>query len=80
MGRLDIVVTDDLGMHELAGMVGIDIWHGPEQMKKMLSAKLICNDLVREIYAALEVNNDLTVTWVEAKHSAFVKIFGKVTD
>lgn len=79
--RPAIVVTDDLGMHELASMVGIDnIWHGPELMKKMLSAKLIDNDLVREIYAALEVNNDLTATWVEAKHSTFVKIFGKVSD
>lgn len=78
--RPAIVVTDDLGMHELAAMVGIDIWHGPELLKKMLSAKLIDNELVREIYAALEVNNDLTATWVEAKHNAFVKIFGKATD
>ena len=79
--RPAIVVTDDLGMHELAGMVGIgDIWHGPELLKKMLSAKLIGNELVREIYAALEVNNDLTATWIEAGHSAFGKIFGKATD
>ena len=54
-------------------MVGIDdIWHGPELLKKMLSAKLIGNELVREIYAALEVNNDLTGTWVDAKHMAGV--------
>lgn len=79
--RPAIVVTDFLGMHELASMLGIDdIWHGPELLKKMLSAKLIDNDLVREIYAALEVNHDLTVTWVQAKHSTFVKIFGKATD
>lgn len=79
--RPAIVVTDDLGMHELARMVGIDdIWHGPELLKKMLSAKLIDNVLVREIYAALEVNNDLTATWVQAKHSTFVRIFGKATD
>lgn len=79
--RPAIVVTDDLGMHELASMVGIDdIWHGPELMKKMLSAKFIGNELVRGIYAALEVNNDLTATWVQAKHSTFIKIFGKVTD
>ncbi len=75
--RPAIVVTDDLGMHELAAMVGIDIWHGPELMKKMLSAKLIGNELVREIYTALEANDDMTSTWVEAKHSVFVKIFGK---
>lgn len=79
--RPAIIVTDDLGMHELAGMVGIgDIWHGPELLKKMLSAKIIDNELVREIYAALEVNNDLTGTWMQAKHNAFAKIFGKVPD
>ena len=79
--RPAIVVTDDLGMHELAGMVGIEgIWYGPELLKKMLGAKLIGNDLVRDIYAALEVNNDLTATWVAAKHSTFVKVFGKATD
>ena len=78
--RSAIVVTDDLSMHELANMVDIDIWHGPELMKKMLSAKAIDNDLVREIYTALEANNDLTQTWIEAKHSAFVKVFGKAAD
>lgn len=78
--RPAIVVTDDLGMHALADMVGLDIWHGPELLKKMLSAKLIGNELVREIYAALEVNNDLTATWVAAKHSTFAKLFGKVAD
>lgn len=75
--RPAIVVTDDLGMHELANMVDIDVWHGPELIKKMLGAKAISNDLVRDIYAALEANNDLTQTWIEAKHSAFVKLFGK---
>lgn len=74
--RPAIVVTDDLGMHELANMVGMDVWHGPELMKKMLSAKLIGNDLVREIFAALEANNDMTATWVAAKHQTFVKVFG----
>ena len=75
--RPAIVVTDDLGMHALADMLDIEIWHGPELMKKMLSAKAIDNDLVREIYAALEANNDLTSEWMEAKHSAFAKLFGK---
>ncbi|MES2877711.1 MAG: hypothetical protein V4713_04755 [Pseudomonadota bacterium] len=78
--RPAIVVTDDLGMHELADMVGMDVWHGPELLKKMLSAKLIGNELVREIYAALEANGDLTGTWVQAKHSIFVKQFGKALD
>jgi len=76
--RSAIVVTDDLGMHELANMVGIqDIWHGPELLKKMLSAKFIDNELVRDIYAALDANGDLTATWRDAKHGAFGKIFGK---
>lgn len=77
--RPAIVVTDDLGMHELANMVGISIWHGPELLKKMLSAKLITNDLVREIFEALETNGDQTATWVDAKHNVFVKIFGKAS-
>ena len=78
--RPAIVVTDDLGMHELASMLDIDIWHGPELMKKMLSAKAVNTDLVREIYTALEANNDLTQTWIDAKHSVFVKLFGKATN
>lgn len=77
--RPAIVVTDDLGMHELANMVGISIWHGPELLKKMLSAKLITNDRVREIFEALETNGDRTATWVDAKHNVFVKIFGKAS-
>ncbi len=76
--RPAIVVTDDLGMHELANMVGIDqIWHGHELLKKMLSAKLIGKDMVREIYEALENNGDIPATWREAKHVTFIKIFGK---
>ena len=74
------MVTDDLGMHELANMLDIEIWHGPELMKKMLSAKTITNELVREIYTALEANNDLTPAWLEAKHSAFAKLFGKTAN
>ena len=57
--RPAIVVTDDLGMHQLADDFGIPVWHGHELLKKMLSAKLINNELVREIYDALELNNDL---------------------
>lgn len=78
--RPAVVVTDDLGMHELAAMVGIEVWHGPELLKKMLGAKMIGNQLVREIYAALQANDDLTASWVEAKHKAFFKLFGKVAD
>lgn len=75
--RPAIVVTDDIGMHELASLVKIKVWHGPELLKKMLGAKLIENNLVREIYEALEANQDMTATWIAAKHTTFLKIFGK---
>ncbi|WP_398349094.1 hypothetical protein [Sideroxydans lithotrophicus] len=74
--RSAIVVTDDLGMHKLANEFGLDIWHGHELLKKMLTAKAITKDLVQDIYAALENNDDLPRTWQEAKHSVFIKLFG----
>lgn len=74
--RPAIVVTDDLGMHKLANDFDLDIWHGHELLKKMLSAKAITNELVREIFAALENNDDLPRTWQEVKHTAFKKLFG----
>ncbi|MBC3949638.1 hypothetical protein H8S59_07655 [Pseudomonas sp. DOAB1069] len=75
--REAIVVTDDLGMHRLAEDFAIPIWHGHELLKKMLTAKLITNEQVKEIFEALELNGDLTATWRLAKHTAFVKLFGK---
>lgn len=81
--RSAVVVTDDLGVHDLACLTGSgDVWHGHELLKKMLSAQLIGNDLVREIYAALEANtlegsNDLPASWKKVKHTAFLKVFGK---
>lgn len=78
--RPAVVVTDDLGMHQLAEMIEFEhVWHGHELLKRMLSAKAIDNDLVRSIYAALEANRDLQQTWALAKHTTFVKIFGKAT-
>jgi hypothetical protein len=74
--RSAIVATDDLGMHKLAQDFDIDAWHGHELLKKMLSAKTIDNDLVREIFTALENNGDLPHTWQEAKHTEFKKLFG----
>lgn len=74
--RPAIVVTDDLGMHRLAEAFEIAIWHGWELLKKLHTAKRIDNELVREIYAALEANRDLPATWVTARHSAFRKLFG----
>lgn len=71
-----VVVTDDLSMHELAQVFELEVWHGHELLKKMLGAKFIGNDRVREIYEALENNGDLPATWRAAKHTAFQKIFG----
>ena len=74
--RPAIVVTDDLGMHLLAKDFEIPVWHGWELLSKMRTAKIVQSELIREIYEALETNGDLTKTWVEAKHTAFVKVFG----
>ena len=74
--RPAIVVTDDLGMHKLANDFDIDIWHGHDLLKKMLTAKLINNELARDIFTALENNNDLPRPWQEVKHTVFKKLFG----
>ena len=74
--RPAIVVTDDLGMHQLARDFELPVWHGHELLKKMLSAKLINNELVREIYEALEANNDLPRAWQEVRHTVYKKVFG----
>jgi len=63
-------------MHKLANDFDIDIWHGHDLLKKMLTAKLINNELVRDIFTALENNNDLPRTWQEVKHTVFKKLFG----
>ena len=76
--REAIVVTDDLGMHQLAEDFEIPIWHGWQLLSKMKSAKVVSNDLIREIYEALEENGDLTRTWAEVKHTEFARIFGPV--
>lgn len=74
--REAIVVTDDLGMHLLAEDFEIPVWHGWQLLTKMKTAKVVSNDLVREIYEALEANGDLTLTWTNAKHIEFARIFG----
>lgn len=74
-----IVVTDDLGMHTLAADSGLTVWHGFELLAKLKTAKVVDNDLVRDIYDALERNDDMTETWRKAKHSHFARIFGKST-
>lgn len=74
--RPAIIVTDDLGMHLLAGEVGIEVWHGYELLKNMRTVQMITDDLVREIYEALENNRDMTKSWKDAKHTFFADIFG----
>lgn len=78
--RPAIVVTDDLGMHLLASDFDIQVWHGWQLLAKMRSAKLIDNDLIRDIYEALDSNNDLTNAWKRAKHIEFARIFGGSLD
>ncbi len=71
-----VVVTDDLGMHTLASEAGLKVWHGFELLAKLKTAKVIDNELLREIYDALERNGDMTETWRQAKHREFARIFG----
>lgn len=74
--RQAVVATDDLGMHLLAQDFEIPIWHGWDLLAKLRSAKVIDNDLVREIYVALERNGDLPHSWIDAKRKVFHRIFG----
>lgn len=74
--RPAIVVTDDLGMHTLAREFSITVWHGFELLAKLRTAKKVSDELVRELYEALEANGDLTATWREARHTVLAKVFG----
>lgn len=75
--RPAVVVTDDLGMHELASdFKDIKVWHGYELLAKLKTAKAVDDALIRDIYEALEANGDMTKTWENAKHKVFKKIFG----
>jgi hypothetical protein len=71
-----VVVTDDLGMHTLASEARLKVWHGFELLAKLKTAKVVDNELVREIYDALERNGDMTETWRQAQHREFARIFG----
>ena len=72
-----IVATDDLGMHVLAVEFKLAVWHGWELLAKLRSAKVASDDLVREIFAALEANGDLPASWREARHGALAKVFAR---
>ena len=74
--RTAIVATDDLGMHQLADVFELPVFHCHDVLKKMLTAKTIDKVMVTEIYHALEINNDLPRSWVDVKHTAFKKVFG----
>lgn len=52
--RNAIVVTDDLGMHQLATDFDLQIWHAYELVEKLRSAKEVDGTFIREIYEALE--------------------------
>ena len=51
-----VVATDDLGMHTLALEAGLQVWHQFELLAKLKTAKVVDNELIREIYDALEHN------------------------
>ncbi len=76
--RQAVVVTDDLGMHQLARDFELDpvVWYGWQLLSKMRAAKLIDNERIRDIYQALERNGDLTSAWLHAKHTEFERLFG----
>ena len=63
-------------MHTLAADAGLKVWHGFELFAKLKTAKVVGNELVRDIYDALERNEDMTDTWRKAKHDEFARIFG----
>lgn len=72
----DIVATDDLEMHKLASDFGLRVWHGFELLAKLKTAKAVDTHLVRDIYDALERNNDMRETWRKAKDEEFASVFG----
>jgi len=63
-------------MHMLAKDFGINVWHGYELLAKLRTAKKINDALVREIYEALEANDDLPASWQHARHTVLAKVFG----
>ena len=69
------MATDDIGMHTLASDFELAMLHGWDLLLKMKAAKKIDNDLIRDIYAALERNADLPATWVQAKSTHFARVF-----
>lgn len=71
-----IVTTDDLSMHKLAKEFEIHVWHGYDLLKALLNAKAVDSVLVKQIFDALEANDDLPASWRRTRHIKFPKIFG----
>ena len=74
--RQAIVVSDDVELHMLAIDFKMPIWHGHDLLSKFFAANVVDSGLIREIYDALERNDDLTKTWLDAKYRTFKKVFG----
>lgn len=73
--RKAVIVTDDEGMHILAEDFDIEVWHGCRLLQELRAADVIDNNLIIEIYEALENNQDMTKSWADAKKTTFVDIF-----
>jgi hypothetical protein len=54
----------------------LGVWHGFELPAKLRTAKKASDELVLEIYEALEANGDLATSWREARHTVLARVFG----
>lgn len=71
------VVTDDLAMHQLGKEFGIATMHGHELLRRMLSAKMVTKEEVRDIYRALIANGDLPASWMRDRDRFFPRVFDR---
>lgn len=71
------VATDDEGMHQVGRDFEIATIYCFDVLHKLLSAGMVDNAKVVEIYEALEANGDMTVKWHDAKTGVFRSVFGK---
>ena len=71
------VVTDDLAMHQLGKEFDIPTMHGHELLRRMLSAKMVSREEVRDIYRALAANGDLPASWLRDRDRFFPRVFDR---
>ncbi|WP_211961268.1 hypothetical protein [Cupriavidus plantarum] len=71
------VVTDDLAMHQLGKEFDIPTMHGHELLRRMLSAKMVTREEVRDIYRALAANGDLPASWLRDRDRFFPRVFDR---